>query len=1100
MVSSSRAHAPSRVGALAPVLVLVLVLDFVLPFAARLMFGLTVAIVASCGDDDVRRQCTTTHDCPDGTVCDPAVGQCTGDACVTDPDCAAQDVRQRCDSSTRTCVFRDGFADDCDALRPCDLGQFCSTLLGQCLETASAVDCTRRSQCPSGQICDHAASKCVALPTGCLSDLYCEPGEMCDTINATCEVVVDECTACTGSRASNADTSSDTDVCPSETHCDEATLACVPDDDTVAGPCRTGERCVGGRCIQCVADSECGPGLFCNTSTGRCESSEQCADTLEECPTSAGSAGSTGSAGAAGSAGSGAGSGASAQIHCFVCPTDETCDARTKTCRAVARTCQSEIDCDEGQLCDLTASPSICVARVPDCLNDVLDTPANNSVATAHPLTAASAGSTSTETGAQGAATTTWAFDELALCPGDVDWYTLDVAPGTYLTLDARFEQSDGDIDLQLLLPDGRTVIAESRSTTDNERVELEVGTQVSLLIKVFLAVPTPNSVPYRLLVRQGAGATCPDDDHEPDDQPSEAHAIASDAPYEGRLCAADPDWFVVRDVAPGTRIRAKLAFTHSLGDLDLELRRADATTPLLAARTEDDNEEITYDASYGGDFLLRVVGKRADQNVYTLRVDLRASDDAVCLDDRFEPNDAFAPETLDVPLQEDDGTNTSTTSAPNDHVTAWDDLSVCEGDEDWYAIELLGDETFTAEIQFAPSGDLDLALYPKTEDDDPKLVPLAIADGFLDPREWLVYQSGTVPSPIPVLLRVFGHTEADLSPYTLRVARWRDDLCSPDRFDSHDLGDDIDHAIALGSPDASSSSSSSSSASSSSSSGTFDGFGLDRLDNLTSCTPDDNDWYEVFLSPGEDHVLRLQWSNDEAVLEASFFDEEGLPLETAASTWPTKNVQRTRFNRSSAHDFSRIFAKISNMGEAASRYNLVLDHRLGWSCRVDAYEPNDVRADATATATANIPVSSTGTASVTLRDLTLCVTDEAESAPDDANSGGGASNDGGDEDWFVIVPPIVGAQIRAAVHHVSGDLQLELLSPGGSRRACVNADVNRCFSDGPGLDERVTFTATTTAPYLLRIGSIYSDPNLRPLAPDDANTPYTLELGFTVP
>ncbi|MBK8010365.1 MAG: PPC domain-containing protein [Deltaproteobacteria bacterium] len=1023
--------------------------------ARRLALATLLSMLANCGANDAAPKCTTTDGCPDGMVCDPSSGLCTRDACVTDPDCARDDARKRCDPATRTCIFRDGFADDCDSARPCDLGKFCSVLLGRCLDTASAVDCIRRSQCPSGQICDHSANKCVETMTGCLSDLYCEPGEMCDTVNARCEVVVDECTACTASIVP--------DRCPTATHCDEATLACVPDSDTQSGPCRSGERCVSGRCVQCVGDPECGPGLFCNTSTGRCESTAQCADTLDDCPLSS-------------------------RIDCFVCSSQEVCDARTKTCQAPARTCGSEVDCDAGQLCDLTVSPSICVDRAPDCLNDTLDIPANNSVASARALTSANANSTTTETTAHGATSTAWAFDDLSLCPGDVDWYALDIAPGTYLTVDARFEQADGDIDLVLLLPDGRTVIDASRSTTDNERVEIEVGTSRSLLVKVFLAVPTPQPVPYRLIVRQAPGNACADDPREPDDQPSEAREIVSDTPYEGRICSADPDWFIARDVPPGTRIRAQLAFTHSLGDLDLELRRADATAPIIAARSEDDDEEITYDASYGGDFLFRVVGKRADQNVYTLRVDLRQSADAVCRDDVFEPNDMFDPQTLVVPLQEDDATGTST--APPQHFTQWSDLSVCKGDEDWYAIELMIDELFTAEIEFDPPADLALSLYPGTEpqtEDDPRLVPLAIANGF-DPREWLVYRSPTAASTnVPVLLRVFGHGEGDLSPYTLRTTRWRAGTCTPDRFDRRALGDDIEHAIALGSPETSSSSSSSPETSRL----------LDRLDDLTSCTPDDEDWYELSLSPGQEHVLRLQWSNEAATLEASFFDADEAPREVA-STRPTRNVQRTRFNQAAESEFSRVFVKISNAGEVGSRYNLVLDHRLAWPCQDDPFEPNNDRASATVRATAGVPSSSTGTATMTLRDLTLCVTD-ARSVPSNDDDTGDV-DDAGDEDWFVIQPPAVGAELRATVRHVSGDLQLELRSPGGTRRACVNGNSGRCYSDGPDLEEAITFTATTTDPYFLRVGSVYSDPNLRPLAPEDASTPYTLEIGFIVP
>ncbi len=63
----------------------------------------------------------------------------------------------------------------------------------------------------------------------------------------------------------------------------------------------------------------------------------------------------------------------------------------------------------------------------------------------------------------------------------------------------------------------------------------------------------------------------------------------------------------------------------------------------------------------------------------------------------------------------------------------------------------------------------------------------------------------------------------------------------------------------------------------------------------------------------------------------------------------------------------------------------------------------------------------------------------------------------------------------------------------------CVNAGNNRCYSDGNDDTELVTFTATTTDPYFLRVGSVYSSAQalVRPL---DADTKYRLEIEYTGP
>jgi hypothetical protein len=84
---------------------------------------------------------------------------------------------------------------------------------------------------------------------------------------------------------------------------------------------------------------------------------------------------------------------------------------------------------------------------------------------------------------------------------------------------------------------------------------------------------------------------------------------------------------------------------------------------------------------------------------------------------------------------------------------------------------------------------------------------------------------------------------------------------------------------------------------------------------------------------------------------------------------------------------------------------------------------------------------------------------------------------------------------MSATIAFDQGDLFLELRSPGGVARACANTGADRrCYSDGNGLTETITFTATTTEPYFVRVGSIYGSPTV-PLRPLSLDTPYTLDL-----
>ena len=89
-------------------------------------------------------------------------------------------------------------------------------------------------------------------------------------------------------------------------------------------------------------------------------------------------------------------------------------------------------------------------------------------------------------------------------------------------------------------------------------------------------------------------------------------------------------------------------------------------------------------------------------------------------------------------------------------------------------------------------------------------------------------------------------------------------------------------------------------------------------------------------------------------------------------------------------------------MGEAASDTTTVLDHRLGWSCRVDAYEPFRCCKDATSTAPANILILiNRYSVGDTPRPHALCHGRDGI-RPDDANNPGRRG-------LVSIVPPIVG-------------------------------------------------------------------------------------------
>lgn len=899
-------------------------------------------------------------------------GACVvGAECVDDQECVDADPRKTCNLETFTCDFREGFGDECDATHPCPFGEFCSTLLGRCLEAGSSRDCTRRAQCPSNQICDRQANKCIPDP-GCYGDQFCEDGEICDLVNHTCRALAVECVSCavTGS-------------CDGDALCAVETKECLSGN---AEPvCRQGEECDPlGRCVQCTTSDQCGPGLFCNVAIGRCESNIQCAEDPSLCPDSP-------------------------EVTCVTCEAPEVCDPRTKRCQAPPTICENDIECPNDQVCDLSVDPHICVPRLPDCLNDLLeggDGENNNSLASAYTLPP-------DET----------SFEELKVCQGDIDWYRLDVAAGTYLTVDARFEHLDGDLELQLFLPDGTTLVDQSRSVTDNERVELEVGTDLTLYLKVFLAVPTVREVPYRLVVARDPGTLCMDDDNEPDDGPGDAKQLLSDMPYEGRICPADPDWFVLRNVPPATRITASLQFVDNLGDLDLEIYRAGQTSPLLVADSMDDDESLTFDASYGGDYFVRVVGKSADTNVYTLRAELREGMGMACLDDMFESNDGPT-------------TPTSTTGTQ--------ELTLCAGDEDWFQFHLEPGQAVSAEIGFEPNADLDMKLYPDGIT-DPNVSPLLSSVGTF-PREFIATREFLGGD---FLLRVYGHDQQAISPYELDLRIHDPFVCAPDEIDDMGRGDSQMDPFTM----------------------PFPPF---RRAELTLCGSDD-DWFRIFLPSGFSSIIRINYIGDDATLDFQLWQGTTQIFTSFGQPFPNhREVQVTLPGASGQVTFADVH--VINSGGTGAEYSFTYDLVPVFGCPNDPYEPNNNR---------NSPTATSSTASsILIGDGTLCA------------SVRNIMNQMGDEDWYLLTPPSAGARINADLTFQRGDLLLELFSPGAVARACVNSGMDRCYSDGNNLSEMVSFTATTTDPYLLRVSSIWSEPNAL-VRPPDIDTPYELLIEY---
>lgn len=114
---------------------------------------------------------------------------------------------------------------------------------------------------------------------------------------------------------------------------------------------------------------------------------------------------------------------------------------------------------------------------------------------------------------------------------------------------------------------------------------------------------------------------SCADDGYENNDTLNNA-AVLSDGNYADlAICgAAESDWYAV-NVFAGQDFTATISFTHSAGDLDMEIW--DGNTQVAVSDTTDNVETLSYTPSTSTTMYVRVYGYNNAENDYDLEVDL---------------------------------------------------------------------------------------------------------------------------------------------------------------------------------------------------------------------------------------------------------------------------------------------------------------------------------------------------------------------------------------------------------------------------------------------------------------------------------------------
>ncbi|MFZ9888196.1 MAG: PPC domain-containing protein, partial [Myxococcota bacterium] len=422
------------------------------------------------------------------------------DKCSTDDECPT--VAWRCVFPAQVCELRPGFGEDCASGNDCAPDAFCS--LGRCRLIANARQCARRGDCPVGQACDRESFLCIEEADCTLVEAFpetaCDPGEVCESFSGRCQL-------------------------PCQNECSA---------ETEATDCGFGGRCDGAcRCVQCIIDDDCGPGLLCNQRAGRCESEDLCYSDDD-------------------------------------CENPLICDPRTALCQLPPPPCETDLDCDIAEICNRTTG--VCEQLGGECVDDRYenaDTPL-----TAEVLRQA------TRDGAP------LFLDQLQLCPNDDDVYAVSLEAGDNLVARIAETRAQAKATLWLLDPEGETSLRFAMAPPFGDGTISYVA-QSPETVYLRVSALTAQS-PYSMEVTIWPGEACAPDLFEGlarNDTLASA-TLASLVPtgvtIAGTICPGDRDFLQV-DLAAGEGLAAELSFDGGRSDLDLRLYDA-ANGALLKA------------------------------------------------------------------------------------------------------------------------------------------------------------------------------------------------------------------------------------------------------------------------------------------------------------------------------------------------------------------------------------------------------------------------------------------------------------------------------------------------------------------------------------
>jgi hypothetical protein len=448
--------------------------------------------------------CDVDTDCRAGEVCGEESVCVNRSGCKGDDECLAD---EQCRVIDGTCRLRSGFARDCTQDSECYPGFFCA--LGRCRDSDQAWVCSRAVDCPLGMRCDRLHFYCIEEVPCSLEDDFpevtCDPDQSCDALTGSC-------------------------IFSGPTECTPANQleTCGPDEVCDAG----------GRCVQCVTDVDCGPGLTCNVRAGRCESEDLCRSDSD-------------------------------------CTSPLVCDPAVALCRVPLPPCDSDLDCAISEICDHVTGT--CEPTAGKCFDDRLEE--NDSPGGAQPITLDGGSAL---------------LDDLQLCPDDDDYFAVELLGGEGITAQVLYAEASARVEIELVAADGITTLRHADAPPRGDgAVSLTANTAGIFFVRL-ISRAAPSG--YDLEVTVAPAAACDPDSLEGaggNDTVATAALVEAGVQAGLTLCDGDVDHLRV-GLEAGEALRVSAAGGVGL-DLDLALRTIDGGQVLAASSSAGSEERLFF-------------------------------------------------------------------------------------------------------------------------------------------------------------------------------------------------------------------------------------------------------------------------------------------------------------------------------------------------------------------------------------------------------------------------------------------------------------------------------------------------------------------------